>query len=121
MLAGSGVYDGSEITETASMLVALSKHKADVQVFAPNRNQHHVVNHLNGEEQDQTRNIMEESSRIARGNVKPLSELKASDFDALFVPGGFGCAKNFSDFGFKGAEMTVQEDVSAVFKDFHAS
>ena len=64
---------------------------------------------------------MEESSRIARGNVKALSELKASDYDALFVPGDFGAAKNFSDFAFKGAEMTVQDDVSSVFKDFHAS
>ena len=68
---------------------------------------HHVINHLKGEEQDQKRNIMEESARIARGNVKPISQLKAADYDALFVPGGFGCAKNFSDFAFKGAEMNI--------------
>jgi len=64
---------------------------------------------------------MAESARIARGNVKPLTELKASDFDVLFMPGGFGAAKNWSDFGVKGAEMVVQDDVSAVMKDFHAA
>jgi enhancing lycopene biosynthesis protein 2 len=122
ILAGSGVYDGSEITETSSILIALSKHKADVQCFAPNREQMHVVNHLNGEEQkDHTRNVMAESARIARGNVLPLSKLSSEDYDALFMPGGFGAAKNWSDFGVKGAQMTVQDDVAGVLKDFHAA
>jgi enhancing lycopene biosynthesis protein 2 len=56
---------------------------------------------------DQKRNVLLESARIARGNIKPLSELLANDFDAVFIPGGFGAAKNLSDFGIKGAEMTV--------------
>uniref|UniRef100_A0A7S3RSD6 DJ-1/PfpI domain-containing protein n=1 Tax=Strombidinopsis acuminata TaxID=141414 RepID=A0A7S3RSD6_9SPIT len=67
------------------------------------------------------RNVLVESARLARGDVKPLNELKASDFDALFIPGGFGAAKNLSDFGFKGANMTVQADVEAALKDFHGS
>ena len=62
---------------------------------------------------------MEEAARIARGDIKPLSDLKASDFDAVFVPGGFGVAKNLSDFAFKGADMSVTEDVEAALKDFH--
>ena len=64
---------------------------------------------------------MAESARIARGDVKPLTELKSNDFDALFMPGGFGAAKNWSDFAVKGADMTVHNDVSAVMKDFHAA
>lgn len=80
-----------------------------------------MVNHTSGEVQKETRNILLESARIARGNVKPLTELNAADFDALFLPGGFGAAKNLSDFGVKGAEMTVQDDVAAVLKDFHAA
>lgn len=64
---------------------------------------------------------MQESSRIARGKVQPLSELKAKDFDCLFLPGGFGAAKNWSDFGFKGADMVVHQDVSSVLKDFHSA
>ena len=121
VLAGCGVYDGSEITETTSMLVALCKHKAQIQCFAPNRDQFHTTNHLNGEDMKESRNIMTESARIARGSVKEISELKAVDFDALFMPGGFGAAKNWSDFGVKGAEMTVQEDVARVLKEFHSS
>ena len=117
---GNGVYDGTETTEAVSLLVGLSRLGAEVQVFAPNRDQAHVVNHLTGEEQQQTRNVMEESSRISRGDCKALSDLKAQDFDALLIPGGFGAAKNLCDFGFKGADMTVQADIEKVLKDFHS-
>ena len=64
---------------------------------------------------------MEESARIARGNVKDMATLNASDYDALLVPGGFGAAKNLCTFGFDGADMKVHEDVESVFRDFHAS
>ena len=121
LLCGNGVYDGTETTEAVSLLVALGKHKAEVQCFAPDRNQAHVVNHANGEEQGEERNVLVESARIARGNVKSLVDLKSGDFDALFVPGGFGAAKNLSDFGFKGGDMEVQQDVSDCLKDFHAN
>ena len=78
-----------------------------------------MVNHLNGEEQKEERNVLVESARIARGNVKDLNQLRASDFDALIIPGGFGAAKNLSDFGFKGQDYQVKEDVANVLKDFH--
>lgn len=115
---GNGVYDGTECTEAVAMLVGLSRLGAKVQVFAPDRPQAHVVNHLTGEESPVSRNILQESARIARGNVKPLSELQAQDYDALLIPGGFGAAKNLSSFGFKGAEMEVSEDVVSVLGDF---
>ena len=105
---GNGVYDGTECTEAVAMLVGLSRLGAEVQVFAPDRAQAHVVNHMTGEEQSQQRNVLEESARIARGNVKALNELSASDYDALLIPGGFGAAKNLCSFGFKGAEMEVE-------------
>ena len=116
---GNGVYDGTETTEAVSLLVGLSRIGAQVQVFAPDRPQAHVVNHTTGEEQANPRNILEESARIARGNIKALSELKASDYDALLIPGGFGAAKNLSTFGFAGAEMEVHEDVEHTLRDFH--
>lgn len=81
----------------------------------------HVLNHLNGETQDTPRNVLEESARIARGNVKSLDQLSIADFDALFIPGGFGAAKNLSDFGVKGADMAVKDDVVSVIKEFHAA
>ena len=51
------------------------------------------------------RNVLQESARIARGNVKPITELKAADFDAVIVPGGFGAAKNLCDWAVKGIYM----------------
>lgn len=118
---GNGVYDGTETTEGVALLVGLSRVGASVQVFAPNRNQAHVVNHLTGEECTTARNVMEESARIARGNCKDLKDLNIDDFDALLIPGGFGAAKNLSDFGFKGAEMIVEEDVADIIQKFHAA
>lgn len=118
---GNGVYEGTETTEGVAMLCGLSRIGAEVQVFAPNRDQYHVVNHLTGEEQEQKRNIMEESARIARGDCKDLKSLEVDDFDALFIPGGFGAAKNLSSFGFKGAEMTVDENLEKVIKDFYTA
>ena len=81
----------------------------------------HVVNHLNGEETQETRNVMVESARIARGDVKDIDDLTSDNYEALFMPGGFGAAKNLSDFGVKGANMTVKRDVAKVLKDFHVN
>ena len=89
-----------------------------MQVYAPDRPQAHVVNHLTGEEQPIQRNMVEESARIARGNVKDMAELRATDYDALLIPGGFGAAKNLCTFGFDGADMTVHEDMEKVMRDF---
>ncbi len=111
VLSGSGVYDGAEIHEATLSLWAIDKSGSTYQCFAPDINQHHVINHLTGAEMPETRNVLIESARIARGNIKPLSEFKASDFDALLFPGGFGAAKNLSTFAFKGADCSVNHDV----------
>jgi enhancing lycopene biosynthesis protein 2 len=122
LLAGCGVNDGTEITEAVSMLIHLSANGWKYKCFAPNRDQMHVVNHVLGQEvKDQKRNIMEESARIARGAVSPITDLSAKDFDALFVPGGFGVAKNLCNFAQSGSSMTVETDVESVLKDFHSS
>ena len=112
-------YDGTEIHEASACLAALSRGGADPVVFAPDAAQAHVVDHQTGQEMDQSRNVLNESARIARCAVKPLSELNANDVEAVVVPGGFGAAKNLSDFGFKGAEMTVNGEVEKVLKEFH--
>lgn len=121
ILAGCGVYDGSEIHESVLTLLRLSQCGAQVQCFAPDMPQFHVINHLTGEEMAESRNVLVEAARIARGNIKPASELKAADYDALIIPGGFGAAKNLSDFAFKGSECSVQPDVLAATQDFAAS
>lgn len=112
VLAGCGVYDGTEVNEAVLALLSLEQEGVSYQCFAPNIEQMHVVNHLTGEvSEGESRNVLVESARIARGNVKALSEAKVEDFDALVVPGGFGAAKNLSDFAVKGADMTIQQDL----------
>nr|BFE93106.1 hypothetical protein GCM10020185_36420 [Pseudomonas brassicacearum subsp. brassicacearum] len=96
ILSGCGVYDGAEIHESVITLLRLDQRGAHVQCFAPNIAQLHVINHLTGEEMPESRNVLVESARIARGNVKDLREARAEDFDALIVPGGFGSAKKTS-------------------------
>ncbi|WP_263143907.1 isoprenoid biosynthesis glyoxalase ElbB [Pseudomonas sp. RIT-PI-AD] len=121
ILSGCGVYDGAEIHESVITLLRLDQRGAQVQCFAPNIVQHHVVNHLTGEDMPESRNVLTESARIARGQVTDVRQLRAADFDALIVPGGFGAAKNLSDFAVNGADSSVQPDVLAVAKDFAAA
>jgi enhancing lycopene biosynthesis protein 2 len=111
ILSGCGVYDGAEIHESVITLLRLDQRGAQVQCFAPNVPQLHVVDHYSGDEMDDTRNVLVESARIARGKIKDVKELHVSDFDALILPGGFGVAKNLSDFAISGASCTVQPDV----------
>ena len=111
LLAGCGVYDGSEIHEVVLLLLALSRHGVPFIGVAPNRAQHDVVNHLTQQETTGPRNILQESARIMRGNVVALSEVDVSDFSADIVPGGFGAAKNLSNYAFKGDDYMVSDDI----------
>jgi enhancing lycopene biosynthesis protein 2 len=117
VLSGCGVYDGAEIHEATLTLFAIAKNGAAYEIFAPDITQYHVVNHINGEEMNESRNVLVESARIARGNIKPLSDFDAKQFDALVFPGGFGAAKNLSTFAFDGAGCTVDPDVERSIKD----
>ncbi len=119
ILAGSGVYDGAEIHEATLSMLAIMAQGCSYQCFAPDIKQHHVINHLSGEEMDENRNVLVESARIARGNVKNITEFKATDFDVLLMPGGFGVAKNLCDFAFKGANCEVNAEVARVIKQMH--
>ena len=88
VLSGCGVYDGAEINEAVLTLLSLEQQGANYQCFAPDRDQMHVINHLTGEPAEgETRNVLVEAARIARGNIKPVAEASAADYDALLVPG----------------------------------
>ncbi len=111
VLSGCGVYDGAEIHEATLTMLAVMEAGAVYQCFAPDVDQYHVVNHLTGKEMNENRNVLVESARIARGNIKPLSAFQAKDYDALIFPGGFGAAKNLSTVAFDGADAKVNKDV----------
>ena len=111
LLSGCGVYDGTEIHESVLALLALSQNNIDYICTAPNVNQHHVINHINGEEMNEERNVLIESARIARGDIISLSELNKNTISSIVIAGGFGSAKNLSDWAFKGPNGTVLKEV----------
>ena len=116
VLAGCGVYDGAEIHEATLTLLAIQQQGAEYQCFAPDVEQAHVINHLTGEEMPESRNVLVESARIARGNIRSLATFRAAEYDAMIFPGGFGAAKNLCDFAFKGAACSVNPDVEKAVK-----
>ncbi len=118
ILSGCGVFDGSEIHEAVITLHAIEKNGATWHCFAPNIEQLHVINHASGEVSEETRNVLVESARIARGEVQDVALLNANDFDALIVPGGFGAAKNLTDFAINGAECSINAHVASACKAF---
>lgn len=119
ILSGSGVFDGAEIHESVLTMLYLAKSGAEYQCFAPDILQHHVVNHFTGDISDgESRNVLVESARIARGEIQNINKLHVNDFDALILPGGFGAAKNLSDFAIQGADATVITEVLAACQSF---
>ncbi|MEA3444406.1 MAG: isoprenoid biosynthesis glyoxalase ElbB [Bacteroidota bacterium] len=117
ILAGCGVYDGSEIHEATLTLFAIMKLGASYEIFAPDVKQAQVINHITGEEMPEERNVLIESARIARGAIKNIKEYNPANFDALILPGGFGAAKNLSTFAFDGAGLSVNPDVEKALKN----
>lgn len=111
VLAGSGVFDGAEIHEAILTLLAINRQGAEYQCFAPDINQAHVINHITGQEMGESRNVLVESARIARGDIKALNEFNALGYDAIIFPGGFGAAKNLCNFAFNGTDCDVNPDV----------
>lgn len=117
LLSGSGVYDGTEIQEAVFSLLAIAEKGGEAFCMAPNVNQHHVVNHMTGEEMAENRNVLIESARIARGAVTDLAEVSANDIDALVIPGGFGTAKNHTKWAFNGPDGEINSEVQRIIRE----
>lgn len=118
ILSGCGHLDGAEIRESVLTLLYLDQQGADVELFAPNAPQSDVVDHLKGNPTGESRNMLTEAARIARGRIRDMAQLNASDFDALLIPGGFGVAKNLCDLAQKGIEAKVNPEAERVVKAF---
>ena len=119
VLSGCGVNDGAEIHESVITMLALDRAGADIVFMAPNIDQLHVINHYTGSEMDESRNVLMESARIARGKIRDMAEVHASDVDALIFPGGFGVAKNLCDYAMAGTNCSVNPDVKRLATDVH--
>ena len=119
ILSGCGVFDGAEIHESVLTLLAIEQEGAHYQCFAPDKPQMHVVNHLTGEvTEGEQRNVLIESARISRGEIKPIGQCNVEEFDAIILPGGFGAAKNLCTFAVDGENSIVDKDVLNVCKAF---
>jgi enhancing lycopene biosynthesis protein 2 len=116
LLSGCGVYDGAEIQEAVLTLLAIQEAGAEAICLSVNANQHHVVNHLTGEVMPESRNMIVEAARIARGSVHEVSSYDSSQLDAVVIPGGFGSAKNFTSWAFDGPDGTILPEIQEFIK-----
>jgi enhancing lycopene biosynthesis protein 2 len=121
LLHGNGVFDGTEIHEAVCCLLAIALAGHTYQCIAPDVNQHHVLNHTTGDEMPETRNVFVESARIARGDIKKVSEVSATEFDGLVMPGGFGTAKNITKWAFNGPAGEIEPHTKKLILDFARS
>jgi enhancing lycopene biosynthesis protein 2 len=119
LLSGCGVYDGSEISETVLTLLALDRLGATAVCIAPSIDQDHVVNHRTGKPDEGRRNVLDEAARIARGKVHDLAKIRSSDLDVVILPGGFGAAKNLSNFASAGSRAKVDPLVARLLREMH--
>jgi enhancing lycopene biosynthesis protein 2 len=122
LLSGCGFLDGSEIHEAVLTLFCLDELGADVVCMAPRGPQAGVVDHdRNAPSAGETRDMLREAARIARGRIVDVATVKASQLDAVVMPGGYGAAKNLSDFATKGAAATPHPEVARLLREMHAA
>jgi len=119
ILSGCGVYDGSEIHEAVLTLLAVDRAGAEAVIMAPDKAQMHTVDHVTGEPTGETRNVLVEAARIARGEITDVRKVNAADLDAVILPGGYGAAKNLSTFATDGADCAVDEGVRKLLREVH--
>lgn len=120
VLSGCGVFDGSEIHEAVFTLLAIDQAGCEAVCLAPDV-EFAVTNHLTKQDAAEKRNVLVESARIARGNIRDIKGVTAADLDAVIFPGGFGAAKNLCDFAVKGAAATVNPEVVRLLQEMHAA
>ncbi|MDD4645955.1 MAG: isoprenoid biosynthesis glyoxalase ElbB [Bacteroidales bacterium] len=121
ILAGCGNRDGAEIHESVMTLYAIAKSGSSYQVFAPDIKQHHVINHYTGEITRESRNILVEAARIARGKISPLSDFDVQEYDILMFAGGFGVAKNLCNYAFEGSGCKINPDIEKAVRAMHSA
>lgn len=120
ILSGSGVFDGSEIHEATLTLLSLAQNGAQTVIMAPDIIQFKTVNHLIQDEVKEKRNVLVESARIARGNIRPVADVNADSLDTVIMPGGYGAALNLSDFATAGQNLQVEKTVDTLLKELYS-
>lgn len=119
ILCGSGCFDGSEIHESTLLLLMLRQKNIDVHFYSIDKEIEESISHVTKEPMEQKRNMKEMAGRIARGEIRELKDLAVDEYDILGMPGGFGVAKNLSNFSEKGKDCVVDKDVARIIRDFY--
>ncbi len=119
LLSGCGVYDGAEIQESVLTMLAIEEAGHDYICIGVDKDQHHVINHINGEVMAEKRNMLIEAARIARGEIVDIENIIPNDLDALVIPGGFGSAKNLSSWAFQGADGSILPSVKKLILELY--
>jgi len=111
LLSGCGVYDGAEIQEAVLTMLAVKEIGAEYICISVDAPQHHVIDHITGKPTGETRNMLTESARIARGDIRNIRDIAPADLDGLIIPGGFGSAKSFTKWAFDGPDGAILPEV----------
>ncbi len=111
LLSGCGFLDGAEIHESVLTLLALDQEGASPICCAPDI-ELAEIDHLTRKPTGARRNVLREAARIARGEIRDLATVRATELDALILPGGHGAAKNLSNFAERGADCSVHPEVA---------
>lgn len=119
ILAGCGIYDGSETHEAVLTLLSIDNAGANAVCFAPDIEQYHVIDHRTGEVvPGESRNVLVESARLVRGKITDVKQIDVQNLDALIVPGGYGAAKNLCDYALRGTDFDVLPSVASAINSF---
>jgi len=122
ILSGCGYLDGTDVTEAASGMIDLARRGLVLQYFAPDGKIEEVYDHLSKTlEKNEVRNIASEATRISKANVQKLSRLKASNFDALFVPGGNGVGRNLSNYFEDNINFNIHPELEKALQEMQTS
>ena len=118
LLSGCGNMDGSEIHESVSAIIAIDQKGWESVFTAPDIQQVRTVSFIN-EITIPPRNALQESARIARGEIQELSLELLNDIDAILIPGGLGAATTLCDFALKGSSCFALPEVELFLRSAH--
>jgi enhancing lycopene biosynthesis protein 2 len=117
ILSGCGNRDGGEIRETLFTLLALDKLGAEAVMMAPDIECRDTINYMTGESSPERRNVLVESARVARGDIRNIRDIDVEKLDALIIPGGLGVAKNLSNYIDRKKSATFIPEVEKIILD----
>jgi enhancing lycopene biosynthesis protein 2 len=119
LLNGAGYLDGSDITETTSLIIQLALRNYQVTFFAVDQTQEEVYDHYSKKlDKNEIRNVIAESCRVTRASVTRLNKTKHTGYDFLIVPGGGGIGITATNYAESGAKFTINTEVSKFLDEF---